>query len=348
MNISVTTRNLFRLLRSGAFGQTEAIEPLSVWKWGQLQKMAVSHGIAALVYDGLVNCSNQFFATIPQKQMDQWKQAAEATENTNRKYNVALSNLFPKLMNELTRPILVSGQALGILYNNPLHRSANRISLYFPYETKAKKADEWIKQNATPPIDHERNTLSYTWMEAKAENRHRLVSMANTLNNRTLQHIIEEDFCASTPTYFNINGTRVETLSPTLQLLIIIVDMAQGMMNEGFKAKQLTDMGVFLRKAGDKVDYVKLHNWTDRLSLTAFVQVEGTMLMTLLGFEAEELPFMDETIDINGILKKELAWQPDTTQWRIKRSARYFRYYPGESVAGLLNSFAHTLSQVEE
>ena len=348
MNISVTTRNLFSLLRSGLFGQQETIEPLSVWKWGQLQKMAAMHGISALVYDGLQNCADQFFATIPSQHMEQWQTAVATTEQANRKYNVALSDLYPKLAAELTRPVLVSGHALGILYNNPYHRTPNPISFYFPYETKAKKADQWIKQNATQPFDSQRNTLGYTWMEAKVENRRRLLTLANTLNNRTLQQIIEEEFLAVPPTYININGTKTETISPTLQLFILLIDMSQCIMSEGFMARQLADLGIFLRKAGDKVDFVKLQTWTERLNLTAFAQLEGTMLMELLGFEADELPFMDTTTDISEILRKELSGKDATNQWRIKRSARYFRYYPAESLAGLLTSFAKTLSQIEE
>jgi hypothetical protein len=34
--------------------------------------------------------------------------------------------------------------------------------------------------------------------------------------------------------------------------------------------------------------------------------------------------------------------------WYVKRSARYFKYYPSETLTNFLSSFAHSLSHIEE
>ena len=62
----VIHRNLFRLLRAGAFGEEVRIEPLSAWKWKRLYELTLLHDISALVYDGVMQCSYQFFAQLPE------------------------------------------------------------------------------------------------------------------------------------------------------------------------------------------------------------------------------------------------------------------------------------------
>jgi hypothetical protein len=34
--------------------------------------------------------------------------------------------------------------------------------------------------------------------------------------------------------------------------------------------------------------------------------------------------------------------------WSVRRSAKYFRYYPTETVTNFFTSFAHSLSHIEE
>ena len=34
--------------------------------------------------------------------------------------------------------------------------------------------------------------------------------------------------------------------------------------------------------------------------------------------------------------------------WHVRRSAKYFRYYPSETMTNFFTSFAHSLSHIEE
>ena len=66
--MDIVQRNLFKLLRSGAFQSKEDIEPMSAFKWGRLYQLAVMHDIIPFVYDGIIRCKGQFFVHLTDKQ----------------------------------------------------------------------------------------------------------------------------------------------------------------------------------------------------------------------------------------------------------------------------------------
>ena len=50
-----------RLLRSGAFGKHEELEPMSEWKWQQLYQISMIHGVTPWIADGIRQMSDDFF-----------------------------------------------------------------------------------------------------------------------------------------------------------------------------------------------------------------------------------------------------------------------------------------------
>ena len=62
--MDVITRNFFRLLRAGAFGQQDMVEPMSVCKWRKALQLSMAHGVEAEAYEGLEVLNNQFFVEI--------------------------------------------------------------------------------------------------------------------------------------------------------------------------------------------------------------------------------------------------------------------------------------------
>ena len=59
--MDIIQRNFLRLLRCGAFGKTEPIEPMSHWKWNKLYELSIANGIGPWVADGFRRYSDDFF-----------------------------------------------------------------------------------------------------------------------------------------------------------------------------------------------------------------------------------------------------------------------------------------------
>lgn len=367
----VIHRNLFRLLRAGAFGEEVRIEPLSAWKWKRLYELTLLHDISALVYDGVMQCSYQFFAQLPEDLFQQWGKTVRETEEKNREINGRLSEIIHLFDEMKTRPILLKGQSVAQLYDNHLHRTPDDIDLFFPYEVQARKADEWATTNASASEESEKHVLQYVWKNIQVEHHHRAATLTNALLNRTLQNIISDEISSNDAQYVFVNATRTEVLTPTLSLLLMLIRNTTYIMNEGVSLKQITDLGIFLRKAGHRVDFVKLDSWMQRLGLLRFAQLQGAILTELLNFEIDELPFMDADSDrdISQVMRELFllrrqhasdyqfqqgrgvfvhASNTSAMLWHVRHSARYFRYYPAETFTNFFANFAHSLEYIEE
>lgn len=117
--MNVTLRNFFRLLRAGAFGQQEQLEPLSAWKWKQLYRVAQMHGVTAYVDKGFERLQGQFFLQLPADLRDGKKTKELTIADEERK----LTN--PLLKKELKR-IQSEEQADG--GNSPTLELLNRLT----------------------------------------------------------------------------------------------------------------------------------------------------------------------------------------------------------------------------
>ena len=63
--MNIIKRNFLRLLRLGAFGENEVIEPMSKFKWEVIFHIANIHNVVGVIFDGIAkNKENE--ALIPQ------------------------------------------------------------------------------------------------------------------------------------------------------------------------------------------------------------------------------------------------------------------------------------------
>ncbi len=370
-NMNIIQRNFFTLLRSGTFGGRGRIEPMSPWKWNRLYQLSVMHGVVALVYDGICNHADDFFMQMPEAQRENWLKATEETEQANRRANEATARLMTTLSHGQLRPILLKGQSSAVLYDNPLHRTPGNIDIFFPYAKQGRKADEWARSNGYGHTAPSRHTLLYRWNGIETEHHHCMQHLTNKLLNRKLQNITEQEIRASDSAYATIDGTRVEVLPPTLNILHALIRITRYILNEGISMKQLTDLGIYLRKAGDKVDFVKLQTWIQKLGMQNMARFIGGMMVVLLGFEEDEIQFVNgkTDTDVESMIDEMFhisdshndSWyftqgknifvrtnNSNAMLWQLRHSARYFRYYPSETVTNFFTSFAHSISHIEE
>ncbi len=369
--MDITTRNFFRLLRAGAFADEVEIEPMSAWKWKQLYQRSVLHHVAALVFDGICRCQDQFFLQLPDGLYDAWEKTTQQAEQENMHTITHLTQLFDTLGSMQLRPILLKGQSLATLYEQPMHRMPGDIDIFFPFDTQGQKADLWALEHGENVSQTDKKQLSYVWNGITVEHHHRMQRLTNKLLEHLLQGIIEKEMRETPATYTIINNARIETVSPTMTLLLILLRIARYILNDGVSLKQVVDLGIFLRKQGDRADFVKLQGWLEKLKMERIAQVAGALLTQLLGFDEDEVPFLsdEQDTDISKFIQEMTSnKQPQKTEWnyqqangifvhntntsamirQVRHSMRYFSYCPSEGFTNLLHSFAHSLSDVEE
>ena len=157
----------------------------------------------------------------------------------------------------------------------------------------------------------------------------------------------------------------------TRQALLLIIRIARHILNEGVPVRQLIELGSYLRSR-QRIDFVTLQKWLKSLSLLQTAQLEGALLIQMFDFDQEEIPFMQGKVDKHAEdVAQELVEFTNTRAQdfyfsqesgsvfihtsngsamlgHIKRSARYFRYLPSETLTNFFASFAHSLSHIEE
>jgi hypothetical protein len=268
--MNIIERNLFRLLRAGAFNTQEQIEPLSAWKWRRLYQLSEMHDVAPFTYQGLERCKEQFLVQVPADLMQQWGVAKNHGDDEDNELLAA---------NRLTNPVL----------------------------------------------------------------------------NHQLQNILDDEH------------SNTETRTALLHLLGI----ARFIMNAGIPVKRVTELGQFLRLSANRTDFTTLQQWINKLQLQPMTQLACVMLVKLMHFDPAELPFMQPMTDdqmerqLNEMLRQKNShaeeWyfsqgkdifvhtsNSSAMLWHVRRSAKYFRYYPSETMTNFITAFAHSLSHIEE
>ncbi len=364
-------RNFFRLLRDGTFGDSESLEPISPWKWERLYQIAQMHGVGALVYDGLLHHKGDFFRQVPDSLWMKWQDTAAEISRNSQLTDDRVSELFSLFNKRQLRPILLKGQGFAQLYPIPEHRTSGDIDIFFPYEPQARKADEWAASSASAETDGDKPALTYNYKGIHVEHTRQPAELSNPLLNSRLQAITSRETRCCDSCYITVNGTKIECVPHTLNLLLMLVRITRYILNEGISLKQVTDLGMFLRKEGDRVDYGKLQSWLKSLHMQKVTQLIGALLVILFHFSEKELPFVswkgkvdtklvtDEAFRLCGAYSNEWYFtqgkdifiktsNSNAMLWQIRHCIKFFKYYPMEITTNFFTSFAHSLSHIEE
>ncbi|MCR4583992.1 MAG: hypothetical protein K5764_10650 [Prevotella sp.] len=192
--------------------------------------------------------------------------------------------------------------------------------------------------------------------EAEEDEFLRADHLTNPLLNHKLQAILDDE----------------QTDTTTRQLLLLTIRVARHILNEGVPIRQLLELGRYLQGEGRRAEFTTLQQWLRSLSFDNIAQLESTLLTTLFHISAEDLPYppvknekkvervAQELIEFTNTRAQDFIFSQEqgnifvhtsngtAMMGHVKRSARYFRYFPSETVTNFFASFAHSLSHIEE
>lgn len=181
--------------------------------------------------------------------------------------------------------------------------------------------------------------------------------MSNRLLNHRLAKIEEQELHAM--------DTSIESIE-LLKLIIVNVNCA---LSDGINLNQIIRLGTYLRTSGDKVDFVKIDTWLQKLRMQRMAQLMGSVLIYFFQFEQDEIPFVRrpepgaKKLTLRSLyyninehesirFKQGAAGLVHTTggtmRKSINRSMRYFSYAPIESTSSFLHNLFKSISEIEE
>lgn len=369
--MDVVERNFFRLLRSGTFDDMEPVEPMSEWKWNYIYRLSMVHGVTAVVWDGIEHHHDDFFMQLSDDQKQLWHETVGEIEAKNAAADKVTAQLFAEFNHLQLRPILLKGQGSAANYPVPQHRTSGDTDVYFPYEPQHEKADLWAEENGSEADRSESYKLSYKWQNCGIDHYYTPASLTNPLLDRRLQAIIDNEIRCCDSSYITLDNTRIETLPPTLNMLVALTRIGKYMLNDGVILKQLIDLGMYMRRQDEVIDYDKLKGWLNRLAMQRMANLIASLLVDLFNFDPAEMRFLEREPDedVSGPVKDmmELLYTQNeewyftqgkrifissnnsgAMMWHIRHNLVYSRFYPAEAFTNFGASFIHSLSHIEE
>ncbi len=203
--MDIIHRNFLSLLRCGAFGHQEPIEPMSAWKWNRLYHISQMHGVTPWVYDGIKLCTDDFFLTIRPTLMEQFQKSALEADQilqddsveqrlTNPLLNHSLQQLMESEKDSPTLDLLVCFIRIAryILTQGINMKHLTELGIYLHTtrdQIDYEKLTSWIKKLRMGKIVRLEAALLVHFLGFKTEDIHFAKA---TINKETLR--IAEDF----------------------------------------------------------------------------------------------------------------------------------------------------------
>ncbi len=184
------------------------------------------------------------------------------------------------------------------------------------------------------------------------------ISLHNKRLDNELQRLIQKEY------------TDPEKSYPTMQLMAIIIVIANQMLTGKSFIRGILDLGRYLRIDGNNVDFVKLERWLQQTKMTHMANLQGNMLMAVFGFTQDEIPFVIKAdpqarrMMMNGLRYQEIhdaqTWSfrqnksgfivssPSTAFKSIHHSLKFYKYAPKETLSSISKGILKGLAEIEE
>lgn len=139
----------------------------------------------------------------------------------------------------------------------------------------------------------------------------------------------------------------IDTSTETLEFLNLIIYNIDHIERLGISIPGIILVGQYLRRKGDRVDFVKLDNWIKKLHIRRMTSLIGSLLMDIFDFEADELPFLYKKYKkVRALVCEEL--QRKTTTGFVGKSNSLLRYSPFGAVGYWSQLTKNALDNIEE
>ena len=164
----------------------------------------------------------------------------------------------------------------------------------------------------------------------------------------------------------------IDTSTEKIEMLDILVFNIHALFTTGITFGFIVSIGQYLRYKGEKVDFVKLDNWLSRLHLRQIAQFEGSILITTLDFDQNEIPFVKQvepssfqmayaSLDssINDMALENLVLtqsalgivtpgNPRAILHNLSHCMKFFRFAPIETTSIFLSNISNSLAKIDE
>ena len=319
----------FTLLRAGLWHVNQddwSCFPLSEGEWKSIWKQATRQSVRGLVFDGLCLLPEHLMPGI--QLVVVWTAEVERIEQRNRQMNKVLLELVRSLTEIEKAPLVLKGQGVAQLYEQPLLRECGDIDLYFDDVQSEVILLDWIRSKGVSIHTEPDGTHAYQWKGMDVEHHRRIFD----LYAGGIQPYLDRQLQKYGSTCMPLLGdeqSKIRVLSPVLNLLLLNTHLLKHLMGHGIGLRQFCDLARAYHVWKNAYDGEGLKECYRRCGLLRWSRLLHMMLVEHLGLPMAELPYKDTLHSSDYLLKrvmeegnfgKDASTRGDATQpvWQRK------------------------------
>lgn len=340
---------LFSLLRCSLWGNTYTGH-VSATEFKRVIALAEEQTIFGLVFDKLKEI--QVDGLDDKSSLYEALGYSERIKQQNKLIDNELASFSEVCRQEGHEFIVVKGQTVGCLYNNPNLRQSGDIDFLVNTEYGSIKDTISRLMNVTLPDKMQEYEVGFDHHNVRYELHTVLKEFATQRHRKTFEELTKKEW--EDKHYVEIAGSKVRTLSPTMNAAYIFIHFFFHFIREGVSLRQICDWAVVLHHYKNEINKKELIEILSELDMTKAYKAFGSILIDDLGLPASEFPFELSDNDrkwhdriLEDIFKggnfgklrhqarKKWKYKYETMRVAIRNTFRYYWLCPSE-VGGMI------------
>ena len=255
--------------------------------WEDIQELANTHGLSAVVLDGIEKLQDN--KRPPKELLLQW------IGNTLLSYEQRYE-LYRKTIAEIAgwhnshgyKMMVLKGYACSLNWPKPEHRPCGDIDIW--QFGKQKEADEVLAREKGIKIDnsHHHHTV-FTWRDFTVENHYDFLNVHHHKSNVEIEAILKE-LGQDDSHYVELYGEKVYVPSPNLHALFLLRHSMSNFASTGFTIRHLLDWAFFVEKNSKEIDWGWLEGVLEKYGMKKLFNVFNAICVGDLGFDVNIFP----------------------------------------------------------
>ena len=220
--------------------------------WEDIQELANTHGLSAVVLDGIEKLQDN--KRPPKELLLQWiGNTLQSYEQRYELYRKTIAEIAGWHNSHGYKMMVLKGYACSLNWPKPEHRPCGDIDIW--QFGKQKEADEVLAREKGIKIDnsHHHHTV-FTWRDFTVENHYDFLNVHHHKSNVEIEAILKE-LGQDDSHYVELYGEKVYVPSPNLHALFLLRHSMSNFASTGFTIRHLLDWAFFVEKNSKEIDW---------------------------------------------------------------------------------------------
>lgn len=296
----------FSLLQSGLWDsdiESLYVFPLTDREWEEIYQLSRRQTVTGLVFSGIQKLKEDF-----QPEEDllvKWIATIDAIERYNIRMNQVLLELKSIFEEYGLHPVLLKGQGLAGLYNEPLLRECGDIDLYFVFPQEFKDAVNCIHSLGINVMDKADGSLIYFWKGIKVEHHKRLLDLFSS-DSVKIADDMERKYGFKEVGLSDVYALKIQIPHPVINITLQSVHILKHALGLGIGLRQFCDLAISLKAWHNELPAKDMIQISEDLHLVKWFTLLYSFLAEYLNISSSYLPYQCSANQINQLF--DIIW----------------------------------------